>query len=398
MARAAAAGTADLGAARLERRAPRARGGAAVLDRTGTPDHGPHERRGARAAARRRRSRERRSSPPPRCSTCSPATRSKRSSARAWRRGAPALFGLSVTGGVQLDPVDPGDHVFEAAFNDHQRRTAARPAPARAGCRRGGDRPLPVRGLVGARGGVAVACSMPRDRALVEEWLRGWLDGRGRGATGPAGVGRRVRARRAPPSSPPTGCASSCTTRTSWRGRHDAAVDERPPRRGSAPAAVRGHGRGRPSAPASSLAILVRGGRGAVPARLRRRSRRRPIAAAMRSPRWPPPPPPGDGGSWRRASGFALGWRESVSAYYRSQFLNTVLPGGVVGDVHRAVVHGRSVEQVAQAARAVAAERAVGQAVQLVLARRGAGVDRILGLRSGCGDRARGGRRRLRRQ
>lgn len=66
--------------------------------------------------------------------------------------------------------------------------------------------------------------------------------------------------------------------------------------------------------------------------------------------------------------GLRLGWRESVSAYYRSQFLNTVLPGGVVGDVHRAVSHGRSVDQVGQAARAVAAERAVGQVVQLALA------------------------------
>ncbi|MFB8146432.1 lysylphosphatidylglycerol synthase domain-containing protein [Microbacterium sp. NPDC056003] len=66
--------------------------------------------------------------------------------------------------------------------------------------------------------------------------------------------------------------------------------------------------------------------------------------------------------------GLRLGWLESIGAYYRSQFLNTVLPGGVVGDVHRAVAHGRSVDQLAQAARAVAAERAAGQAVQLVLA------------------------------
>lgn len=65
--------------------------------------------------------------------------------------------------------------------------------------------------------------------------------------------------------------------------------------------------------------------------------------------------------------GLRLGWGESVAAYYRSQFLNTVLPGGVVGDVHRAVSHGRSVAQVAQASRAVAAERAAGQVVQLTL-------------------------------
>ena len=41
---------------------------------------------------------------------------------------------------------------------------------------------------------------------------------------------------------------------------------------------------------------------------------------------------------WRLvASGYGvpLGGGAAVAAYYRSQFLNTVLPGGVVGDVHR---------------------------------------------------------------
>lgn len=66
--------------------------------------------------------------------------------------------------------------------------------------------------------------------------------------------------------------------------------------------------------------------------------------------------------------GLSLTWPQAMSAYYRSQFLNTVLPGGVVGDVHRAVAHGRSVSHVAQASRAVAAERAAGQVVQVVLA------------------------------
>ncbi|WP_344089995.1 lysylphosphatidylglycerol synthase transmembrane domain-containing protein [Microbacterium deminutum] len=66
--------------------------------------------------------------------------------------------------------------------------------------------------------------------------------------------------------------------------------------------------------------------------------------------------------------GLALTWPQAVSAYYRSQFLNTVLPGGVVGDVHRAVSHGRSVSQVAQASRAVVAERTAGQVVQIGLA------------------------------
>lgn len=66
--------------------------------------------------------------------------------------------------------------------------------------------------------------------------------------------------------------------------------------------------------------------------------------------------------------GLELGAAEAVAAYYRSQFLNTVLPGGIVGDVHRAVAHGRDAASLPQAARAVAAERTAGQAVQLVFA------------------------------
>lgn len=57
----------------------------------------------------------------------------------------------------------------------------------------------------------------------------------------------------------------------------------------------------------------------------------------------------------------------SVAAYYKSQFLNTVLPGGIVGDVDRAVSVGRSTESVPQSARSVAIERSAGQVVQLAL-------------------------------
>jgi len=56
-----------------------------------------------------------------------------------------------------------------------------------------------------------------------------------------------------------------------------------------------------------------------------------------------------------------------VAAYYRSQFLNMTLPGGVVGDVHRAVRHGRDVGDVGLSMRAVAWERSSGQFVQLVV-------------------------------
>ncbi|HEY7198033.1 MAG TPA: lysylphosphatidylglycerol synthase domain-containing protein [Gaiellaceae bacterium] len=57
----------------------------------------------------------------------------------------------------------------------------------------------------------------------------------------------------------------------------------------------------------------------------------------------------------------------AVAAYYRSLFLNLTLPGGVVGDVHRGVDHGREVGAVGLALRAVAWERTAGQVVQAVL-------------------------------
>jgi glycosyltransferase 2 family protein len=57
----------------------------------------------------------------------------------------------------------------------------------------------------------------------------------------------------------------------------------------------------------------------------------------------------------------------AVAAYYRSLFLNVTLPGGIVGDVHRGVSHGRDVSDVGRALRAVAWERSAGQVVQAVL-------------------------------
>lgn len=66
--------------------------------------------------------------------------------------------------------------------------------------------------------------------------------------------------------------------------------------------------------------------------------------------------------------GVGVPLRAAVAAYYRSQFLNTTLPGGVLGDVHRAVRHGRDVGDVGRGMRAVAWERVAGQAVQLTLA------------------------------
>jgi uncharacterized membrane protein YbhN (UPF0104 family) len=57
----------------------------------------------------------------------------------------------------------------------------------------------------------------------------------------------------------------------------------------------------------------------------------------------------------------------AVAAYYRSLFLNVTLPGGIVGDVHRGVSHGREAGDVGGALRAVAWERIAGQVVQVVL-------------------------------
>jgi GTP cyclohydrolase II len=73
---------------------------------------------------------------------------------------------------------------------------------------------------------------------------------------------------------------------------------------------------------------------------------------------------------WRvvaRALGIGIGLSAAVCAYYRSLFLNSVLPGGVLGDVHRAVTHGRSAGDVARGVRAVAWERLCGQVVQAVV-------------------------------
>ncbi len=88
--------------------------------------------------------------------------------------GCPALFSLSVTGEVRLDPRDSRDDLIQAAFNEHQRR--------RVGERR----------LLGPSGGAfahrlfleagwnvrAAATSWrlgDHDPRLLEQWFDGWL-------------------------------------------------------------------------------------------------------------------------------------------------------------------------------------------------------------------------------
>ena len=73
---------------------------------------------------------------------------------------------------------------------------------------------------------------------------------------------------------------------------------------------------------------------------------------------------------WRvaaQALGIGIGLPDAVRAYYRSLFLNSVLIGGVVGDVHRAVTHGRRNGDVVLGLRAVAWERLCGQVIQAVV-------------------------------
>jgi uncharacterized membrane protein YbhN (UPF0104 family) len=73
---------------------------------------------------------------------------------------------------------------------------------------------------------------------------------------------------------------------------------------------------------------------------------------------------------WRvaaQALGIGIGLPAAVRSYYRSLFLNSVLVGGVLGDVHRAVTHGRRSGDVALGLRAVAWERLCGQVIQAVV-------------------------------
>lgn len=95
-----------------------------------------------------------------------------------------------------------------------------------------------------------------------------------------------------------------------------------------------------------------------------------------------------DGGALAAASGLAVlttlcyAWRwkivagglgvdlplsAAVAAYYRALFLNATLPGGIAGDVHRGVSHGRDVHDIARGLRSVVWERFAGQVVQVLV-------------------------------
>ena len=73
---------------------------------------------------------------------------------------------------------------------------------------------------------------------------------------------------------------------------------------------------------------------------------------------------------WRivaRGLGVDLSLSAATAAYFRSLFLNVTLPGGIAGDVHRGVSHGRDIRHVGLGLRSVAWERFAGQVVQVLL-------------------------------
>jgi len=77
--------------------------------------------------------------------------------------------------------------------------------------------------------------------------------------------------------------------------------------------------------------------------------------------------------AWRwclvaRALGLRLPAGQAVTECYRSLFLNSVLPAGVLGDVNRAVSHGRRSGDLGRGVRAVVLERAAGQVVLVAVA------------------------------
>ena len=68
-----------------------------------------------------------------------------------------------------------------------------------------------------------------------------------------------------------------------------------------------------------------------------------------------------------RGLGLEIGFGPAVADCYRAQFLNSVLPAGVLGDVHRAVESGRRRGDLAGGVRAVVLERVAGQVVVVVV-------------------------------
>jgi SAM-dependent methyltransferase len=80
----------------------------------------------------------------------------------------PALFTLSVTGQVTLDPPSPDDQAVEDAFNEHQRRES----------KLGPDAPQVARAVFEKAGATVVTRDTPWRLGASEltlQWLRGWV-------------------------------------------------------------------------------------------------------------------------------------------------------------------------------------------------------------------------------
>ena len=268
----------------------------------------------------------------------------------------PVLLTLSVVGRVELTPEDPLDARVAAAFDAHQRREVdgrrllgpdAVAAAVEQFGRLGADvhvRPSPWRlGALGGRSGRGVVHRMGGCRVRAADRA----GRRERALQAPAfdgGRSRATRRHRGPrrPAGPPPSRSGTGMSRSVWTWARLAGV-------------------------AATFAVLVwRLGTG-------------PFIDGVRTV---------DGQALAAAAGIAViitvccAWRwkivarglgidlplpTAVGAYYRSQFLNVTLPGGVVGDVHRGYSHGREVSDVSRGLRAVAWERSAGQVVQAVL-------------------------------
>ncbi len=77
--------------------------------------------------------------------------------------------------------------------------------------------------------------------------------------------------------------------------------------------------------------------------------------------------------AWRwclvaRGLGMRLSLSTAVADCYQALFLNAVLPAGILGDLHRAIGHGRRAGDVGRGVRAVVLERLVGLVVLVAVA------------------------------
>jgi len=92
--------------------------------------------------------------------------------------GVPALLTLTVTGGARLEPAEGADAAFAAAFDGHQRRVED---GRRLLGPDAGDAAVAAFTAAGAhveteRTPWHLDATTPERAALLEEWLRGWID------------------------------------------------------------------------------------------------------------------------------------------------------------------------------------------------------------------------------